>query len=75
MRPDIEWFNANPGFRKWRGRNVKLWNLFRRKGLAWGVGLGQIDGTHLLYVGQRLDQGAPQTQVCVLWTWVTQHHA
>ena len=53
---DLEWFNANAGFRKSKifGQHWKFFNLFRRVNAnmnIWGVGLLQIGNRHLFYIG------------------------
>lgn len=47
------WFNAYPRFHRLRGVNWKPFNLFVRQGTGnWGIGLLQVRGRHLLYVGR-----------------------
>lgn len=53
------WFNLSPDFIHWqllskRMPLIKWWNLFNKHstwGHFWGIGLLQIGGRHLLYVG------------------------
>lgn len=60
MKVDLTWFNASLATFNVFGSNVKLYNLFNRQDIErgdgsiehhWGIGLLQIGGRHLLYVG------------------------
>lgn len=72
---DIDWFNASPKFARIAGVLVKPYNLFHRRliatdngiGRMWGIGLLQIGGRHLFYVGN--DVKSPRVYIafiCIL---------
>lgn len=52
--PSLTWFNLHPDFFNVLGLRFKFYNLFYRvfdEGWCWGVGLIQINGRHLFYLG------------------------